>query len=240
MGVSTTTGPGNFRLTPSRLNTTSWRTADGIIFRTSGPNTRPTTLSRRSVIDLEGFIEALGLETPVHLVGSSYGAYIAALVERDYPKIVRSAVLGEPPIESLLAEDPASSRIYSASEAKFAKIVLVPIRNGDYEAAVRGFIDSATGDGAFDRLPTGTKEMMLQNSRTLAAELPTPERDSFTAEDAKTISAPTLLVKGQNSAPTFQRISCRFWRNRCQMRAPPSSRTPLTFHMLQMPGFTTR
>lgn len=190
--------------------------------------------------DLEGFIEALGLETPVHLVGSSYGAYIAALVERDYPKIGRSAVLGEPPIESLLAEDPASSRIYSASEAKFAKIVLVPIRNGDYEAAVRGFIDSATGDGAFDRLPTGTKEMMLQNSRTLAAELPTPERDSFTAEDAKTISAPTLLVKGQNSAPTFQRISCRFWRNRCQMRAPPSSRTPLTFHMLQMPGFTTR
>lgn len=156
--------------------------------------------------DLVGLIEALGLETPVHLVGSSYGAFIAALVGRDYQKVVRSAVLGEPPILSLLAGDPASSQSYSASEKKFAEMVLIPLRNGDYKAAARGFIDSNMGDGAFDRLPAGTRKMMLQNSRSLAAELPTPERDSFTKEDAKRISAPTLLVEGQRSPPNFQTI----------------------------------
>jgi pimeloyl-ACP methyl ester carboxylesterase len=47
---------------------------------------------------------------------------------------------------------------------------------------------------------------MLQNSRSLAAELPTPERDPFTTQDAKRISAPALLLKGQDSPQTFQTI----------------------------------
>jgi len=159
--------------------------------------------------DLVGLIHALGIKAPVHLVGSSYGAYIAALVGRDYPKVVRSAVLGEPPILSLLAKDSAGRQVYSTFERKFAKMVLTPLRNGDYEEAARGFIDSIMGDRSFDRLPPETRNMMLQNSRSLAAELPTPERDPFTTEDARRISAPTLLVKGQRSPPMFQTITSR-------------------------------
>ena len=123
--------------------------------------------------DLVGLIGALGMKTPVHIVGSSYGAYIAALVERDHPEVVRSAVLGEPPILSLLAEDPKSMRSYRASETKFAEMVLAHLRDGDDEGAAGGFIDFVMGAGAFDRLPAGTRRMMLQNSKTLAAELPT-------------------------------------------------------------------
>lgn len=157
--------------------------------------------------DLVGLIEALGLEIPVHIVGSSYGAYIAALVERDRPEVVRSAVLGEPPILSLLAEDPKSLKSYRTSEGKFAEMVLARLQEGDDLAAARGFIDFVMGAGAFDRLPAGTRQMMLQNSKTLAAELPTPERDPFTTEDARNISTPTLLVRGQRSPPMFQGVT---------------------------------
>jgi non-heme chloroperoxidase len=157
--------------------------------------------------DLVGLIEVLGLKTPVHIVGSSYGAYIAALVERDYPKVVKSAVLGEPPILSLLAEDPSSLQSYSASESKFAEMVLTPLREGDHKAAAGGFIDFIMGDGAFKHLPIETRRMMLQNSKTLAVELPTPERDSFTTEDARRISTPTMLLRGQRSPPMFQTIT---------------------------------
>jgi non-heme chloroperoxidase len=156
--------------------------------------------------DLVGLIETLGLEAPVHLVGSSYGAYVVALVARDYPKVVRSAVLGEPPVLSLLAKDSAKRRIYSAFESKFAEMVLRPLRNGDYDVAASGFIDSIMGSQSFSRLPAETRKMMLQNSRTLAAELPTPERDPFTTKDARMISAPALLVKGQSSLLMFQAI----------------------------------
>lgn len=157
--------------------------------------------------DLVGLIQALGLETPVRLVGSSYGAYIAALVERDRPELVRSAVLGEPPILSLLADDPKSMKSYRASESRFAEMVLARLREGDDSAAARGFIDFVMGAGAFDRLPAGTRRMMLQNSKTLAVELPTPERDPFTIEDARRISAPTLLLRGQRSPLMFQTVT---------------------------------
>ena len=157
--------------------------------------------------DLVGLVGTLGLKAPVHIVGSSYGAYIAALVEKDCPEVVRSAVLGEPPILSLLSGDPKSLKSYRASEDKFAEMVLARLREGDDSAAARGFIDFVMGAGAFDRLPAGTREMMLQNSKTLAAELPTPERDHFTTEDARRISAPTLLLRGQRSPPMFQTVT---------------------------------
>jgi non-heme chloroperoxidase len=157
--------------------------------------------------DLMGLIGALGLETPVHLVGSSYGAYIAALVERDHPEAVRSAVLGEPPILSLLAEDPKSLKSYRDSESRFAEMVLARLRGGDDEAAAAGFIDFVMGDGAFGRLPNGTRRMILQNAKTIAGELPTPERDLFTTGDARRIATPTLLVRGQRSPSMFQNVT---------------------------------
>lgn len=157
--------------------------------------------------DLMGLIEALGLEAPVHIVGSSYGAFIAALVERDHPEVVRSAVLGEPPMLSLLAEDNKSLESYRASESRFAGMVLARLRDGDDEAAARGFIDFIMGEEAFDHLPTGMRGMILQNSKTLAVELPTPERDPFTVEDARKISVPTLLLRGQRSPAMFQTVT---------------------------------
>jgi len=51
--------------------------------------------------DLAAFIKALNLP-PVHLIGHSYGAYIAFLVARDHPEVIRSLTLGEPPVMPLL------------------------------------------------------------------------------------------------------------------------------------------
>ena len=51
--------------------------------------------------DLAAFIKALNLP-PVHLVGHSYGAFIAFLVARDHPEVIRSLTLGEPPVMPLL------------------------------------------------------------------------------------------------------------------------------------------
>jgi non-heme chloroperoxidase len=157
--------------------------------------------------DLVEFIDATGLKTPVHIVGSSYGAFVAALVGSDYPELVRSLVLGEPPILSLLAEYSSSGgESDSGFEKKFADKVLKPLRIGDYETAAMGFIDSIEGDGSFGRLPYRTRDMMLENSRTLVAELPTSKRDHFTIDDAGKVISPTLLIKGQHTSLMYQTI----------------------------------
>jgi pimeloyl-ACP methyl ester carboxylesterase len=86
-------------------------------------------------------------------------------------------------------------------------MVLTPLRKGNNEEASNGFIDFTMGDRAFKRLHAKTRQMILRNSRTLAAELPTPERDSFTAKDAGRISTPTPLVRGERSPHMFQTIT---------------------------------
>jgi len=156
--------------------------------------------------DLIEFIATIGLKIPVHIVGSSYGAFIAALVGRDHPELVRSLVLGEPPILSMLTENASGGGHATEFEENFADKVLSPLRNGEFEAAAMGFVDSVEGEGTFDRLPLKTREMMRENSRSLVAELPTPERDHFTSDDARKITAPALLVKGQYTSQMYQKI----------------------------------
>ena len=50
---------------------------------------------------LAGLMKQLGI-IPAHIIGSSYGGYIALLLAVDHPKLVRTLVLGEPPAFPLM------------------------------------------------------------------------------------------------------------------------------------------
>jgi len=53
--------------------------------------------------DLAWILKELGERA--HLIGHSYGGYVAALVARDYPDLVKKLVIAEPPIFTLPRED---------------------------------------------------------------------------------------------------------------------------------------
>ncbi len=76
------------------------------------PNQRQGDVSDSTIeanaTDLKGLIEKLGI-APVHLVGHSYGGFVAAYLTADHPELVRSLVLVEPAIATLLIEGPNSS-----------------------------------------------------------------------------------------------------------------------------------
>jgi non-heme chloroperoxidase len=143
--------------------------------------------------------------SPVHLVGSSYGAFICLVVARDYPRSVRSLVVSEPPILSLLSsKDPD---FYDRSKQTYEQNVADPLRKGRFELAVRNFVDSSEGVGTFDRLPEMVRSMMLENVRSLLLEDPKPERDPFSCSDASRIKQPTLLIQGANSPIMYTTIN---------------------------------
>jgi non-heme chloroperoxidase len=142
-----------------------------------------------------------------HLIGHSYGGYVAALAARDYPGLVNKLVMAEPPIFTLLedGEDLMLAR-------KFSEDVIKPATNSlkenHVEESIRTFLDGITGSkDVYDRLKPKYRSVMISNANTALVEIGiTEERDPFDCEDASGISATTLLVKGTTSPKLLQSI----------------------------------
>ncbi|UPT86899.1 alpha/beta hydrolase [Bradyrhizobium barranii subsp. apii] len=152
--------------------------------------------------DLAAFIKALNLP-PVHLVGHSYGAFIAFLVARDHPEVIRSLTLGEPPIMPLLKTTPEGDALLSAAITR-SIATSEAFKHGNDEEGVRRFVNGVLGDGSYEKLPPPVLKRVMDNVRELKGEA--ASRDLFpptTCEDVQKVKAPTLLVDGELSPKVF-------------------------------------
>jgi len=185
------------------------------------PNTRTGDLTDSTIennaADLKGFIEKLGAG-PVHLVGHSYGGFTAAYFAADHPELIRSLVLVEPAIATLLVQDETSpgqllslllrSPSVALSARRFKNGSLGPslaaLDAGQTDKAVELNVDGVQDHaGAFEALPEPTRKMMLDNARTIA-ELRT-KLPAF-KDKAPKITRPTLVVNGDSSALWLRRV----------------------------------
>jgi len=159
--------------------------------------------------DLAALLLTLDL-APANIVGSSYGAYTALQLTRDHPQLVRSLVLAEPPIFSLLT----GSEEGDAARRAFYTYGLDPARaafaHGDSVAGIRLFVDGLAGRGTFDRLPAAARADMLAHTFEMRREMLT-ERAQYlppvTCAELGRITTPVLLVRGERSPRTLQLIS---------------------------------
>lgn len=171
------------------------------------------------VEDLAALVRALGLGA-AHLVGSSYGALVALALAAQRPELVRTLVLGEPPLLPWLPAVPGGEALL----ADFMATAFGPAREafarGAAERGVQAFIDGVLGAGAFAHLPPPVRADMLDNADALRLETATPATayfPAFTPEDARGVERPTLLVSGELSPPLFGRIADAL--ERCLPRA---------------------
>lgn len=155
--------------------------------------------------DLVGLIEALGV-APVHLVGSSYGALTALTAAVERPDVIRSLVLGEPPLLPWLTRLPEGAALLET----FLTTAMGPageaFARGEAETGIRLFLDGVLGAGAFDHLPLEARMSMLDNAPEMRAETSTSPETYFpdlSAEDVGRLHAPTLLLQGELSPPMF-------------------------------------
>jgi non-heme chloroperoxidase len=160
--------------------------------------------------DLIALIEALGL-VRVHLVGSSYGAYVALLVTLRRPDLVRSLVLGEPPILPWLGRTPGGDSLLRTFDRTVFRAARAAFTRGDTTGAVERYWDGvALPSSAFDALPEAARARLLRLAFELRLETaadPAEYMPALACKDVAGIRNSVLLVTGERSPRMFHIIN---------------------------------
>lgn len=159
--------------------------------------------------DLAALIETLGIG-PVHLFGHSYGGLVSLVLASRHPELVRTLVLGEPPLFGWLGADAEGQALLDDFMTEAWEPAGRAFARGDREAGVRVFIDGVMGEGVFDQIPPPVLAMMLDNAAEMAVETRSPREAQFstlTRDDVQRMTMPALLLDGAESPPIFRHVN---------------------------------
>jgi pimeloyl-ACP methyl ester carboxylesterase len=173
------------------------------------------------VDDLEQVLRSLD-GTKAHLVGHSYGAYLALMIAIREPSLVGNLVLAEPPVIPLFTSFPPKpqeilglllTRPRTALPIiRFATTGLGPAtsaaRKGDMDAAMAHFGKAILGSEAFAALSPNRLEQVRANF-SKAELLSTTFMVPLDVSDVAKIEARTLLVTGEKSPAFLHRLTDR-------------------------------
>jgi pimeloyl-ACP methyl ester carboxylesterase len=137
---------------------------------------------------------------PVHLVGLSSGGSLVTMVALEYPDLVRSLTVLEPPIDELLADLPAAQPVRDEVGKAFAPI-RTAAQAGEAIQAAKLFFEVANhqGTGTFETQPEAFRQMILDNARTVPLQLAAPRPPTLSCATLGRVKAPTLVVGGERS-----------------------------------------
>ena len=157
---------------------------------------------REDVADLAALIEHLGL-APSWIAGNSFGASITLRLAGERPELFRGLIGHEPPLFSLLADDPAVAPLLEEVGRRIGAVV-ERIASGDHSAAAEVFVETvALGPGAWAQLPPDIQQTFIEHAPTFLNEARDPEGLAFDLAWIKAFSRPSLLTIGDQSPPTF-------------------------------------
>jgi len=169
------------------------------------------------VDDLMVLLRALGIGR-AHLVGHSYGAFVALLAALEDPGLVRTLVLAEPPAITLfVSNSPTPAEILkllprrprtALAILRFGATGVAPAQKaalrGDGDEAVRLIGRAILGPRAYDRL----SESRLEQARVnyFKQELLGSGFADLDDEELRGLDLPVLLVEGRDSPALFHRL----------------------------------
>ena len=143
------------------------------------------------------FLESL-VHEPVHVVGHSYGGFLALKLALARPELVRSIAAYEPVAFGILDENERQP-LYQVRQQ------WEPDASGVDEAWLEGFVDWWNGAGAWTRLPEETRGAFRSMGWKVFQEVISLAADRTDAATYATITSPTLVLGGANS-PLTERL----------------------------------
>jgi pimeloyl-ACP methyl ester carboxylesterase len=146
------------------------------------------------------------IQTPIHLIGHSFGATVALRLMAKMPELIKSVVLFEPVFaEAALQRTPKMRVRYEAQAQKFAQAM----NNRDNERATMEFL-TMWGDGTpWDAIPQHLRQSMVDKITVVEAGTPALHRDDhglLGPEGLTNYTGPALFIRGGLSVPIVQEI----------------------------------
>ena len=150
--------------------------------------------------DLAEFITSLNAG-PVHLVGYSYGGQVATTAAVQNPSLVRSLILFEAAVMSVLPKESAEGKAAREDFAKMTAPAVAAAKAGEPVQATKLLFEALfqTPPGEFHRLPQDWQTLGLDNARTLPLLLTSPPPPPITCEMLKDFTRPTLVMWGERT-----------------------------------------
>lgn len=167
------------------------------------------------VNDLDALILNMS-SPPAHIIGHSYGAFIALLLALKNPSIINSLVLTEPPVLTLyVSKDPTPPELFrllpkrpglAIAILKFGIKGVVPakaaISANNMNKALEIFGRATLGTKTFDNLPETRLKIAGQNF--VPAELTGSGFPPLDSNKIRAIKVPVLLLTGEKSPGLFR------------------------------------
>ena len=160
------------------------------------------------VADLAALVEHLDL-SPAWVAGNSFGASIALRLAGERPRLLRGLIGHEPPLFSLLADDPAFAPMLTEVNRRISAVV-ERIASGDHAGAAEQFVETvALGPGTWAQLSPELQRTNIENAPTFLDEANDPQALAFDLDWIRGFSKPALLTLGDQSPPTFAPVVAR-------------------------------
>ena len=158
--------------------------------------------------DLAKFIKALNAG-PVHLVGWSVGGQVAATAAVNDPSLVRSLILYEATIMSVLPAESPEGKMAREDQAKMLGSYVAAAKTGDFIKAAK-LVQEAVFQlrpGEFDSLPEDLQTVLLDNARVVPLLRAAPLPPAITCDMLKDFTRPTLVMRGEKTLEWYALIS---------------------------------
>lgn len=171
-----------------------------------GPHAWKDKGERYSIVhhlaQVKAFIDALGAG-PVHLIGQSYGAHLALRVALEAGDRIRSLVLQEPAVQSLI-EGPEAPAIMDERQRRFGP-AMAAAGQGQVEAAARLMVEALMNQETLDwnNAPAHLTAMVRDNARTLPLMFSAPWAPPLDCGQLASLSMPALVINGENTLRFF-------------------------------------
>jgi non-heme chloroperoxidase len=180
--------------------------------------------------DLLDLLRALKLG-PAHLVTVSAGSFIGLYLAVRHPELIKTMVLMDAAVIPLVIRDPASKlqlASFMLTHPASAKTLIslnrtmksagAAYRRGETRLAAQVLANDlaraapvkASGPPLFDRLPPVIRNSFIENMGDLRQGIGVVEDPVFTAEDARQVNVPVLLIR---SSPAVDPIVDKLARN---------------------------